>query len=139
VDRAYLYYFNDSDEPILHGSSGITRNFAPKPAYYAMAHLYRTLGDYRFSRVVREDKDDLYVFEYVNPVKPGQPVWVIWSPTGTQRAAVKRIAVPGRLVKAEAMALTAGGAEKPNFRIVGGAVELDVTESPVYLWLDERS
>jgi len=115
--------------------------FTPKPAYYAMAHLYQTLGDYRFSRVVREDKDDLYVFEYVNPEKPGQPgqpVWVIWSPTGTLRVAVKRIAVPGRLVKAEAMPLQAGGAERVNLQAAGGAVELRVTESPVYLWLDER-
>ena len=138
LNRAYLYYFNDSDEPRLHGSSGITRNFEPKPAYYAMAHLYKTLGDYRFSRVVREEKDDLYLFEYVNPEKPGQPVWVIWSPTGTQRVAVKRIAIPGRLVKAEAMPLRAGGPEKANFQMADGVLELHVTESPVYLWLDRR-
>jgi len=112
--------------------------FTPKPAYYAMAHLYQTLGDYRFSRVVREDKDDLYVFEYVNPEKPGQPVWVIWSPTGTQRVAVKRIMLPGRLVKAETMPLRVGGAENANVQVAGAVVELHVTESPVYLWLDER-
>ena len=29
VDRAHLYFFNDSDEPKLHASSGITRTFKP--------------------------------------------------------------------------------------------------------------
>lgn len=139
LDRAYLYYFNDSDEPMLHGSSGITRNFIPKPAYYATAHLYETLADYRFSRVVREDKNELYLFQYDNPAKPAQPLWVIWSPTGTQRSVIKRIAIPGRLVKAEAMPLRAGPAEKVNVQTTGEILELPVTETPVYLWLDQRS
>ena len=39
LDRAYLYFFNDKDEAQLHGASGITRNFKPKPSFYAMAHL----------------------------------------------------------------------------------------------------
>jgi hypothetical protein len=29
VNRAYLYFFNDADEPSFHASSGITRNFQP--------------------------------------------------------------------------------------------------------------
>jgi serine/threonine-protein kinase ATR len=44
VDRAYLNFFNDKDEPQLHATSGITRNFKPKPSFYAMSHLYRSLG-----------------------------------------------------------------------------------------------
>jgi len=138
IDRAYVYYFNDADEPMLHGASGITRNFAPKPAYYAMAHLSRTLGDYRFSRVVLEAKDDLCVFEYVNPARPREPVWAIWSPTGTQRGEVKRIAMEGKVVKAETMPLAATGPESTDIRMAGGYAELRVTESPVYVWLDER-
>ena len=39
VQRAYLYFFNDSDEPSFHAASGITRNFEPKPSFHAVAHL----------------------------------------------------------------------------------------------------
>ena len=139
VDRAYLYFFDDKDEPSLHGSSGITRNFVPKPAYYAMAHLYRTLGDYHFSRIVTQDQDDLFVFEYVNPDKPQQPVWVAWSPTGTQREINKRLSIPGTLLKAERMPLKAGDAEQVSFKTSPSSVELPISESPIYLWLDLRS
>ena len=30
VDRAYVYFFNDSDEPKLHAASGLTRDFVKK-------------------------------------------------------------------------------------------------------------
>ncbi len=52
VQRAYIYFFNDEDEPKLHASSGITRHFKPKPSYYALGHLQRVLGDYRFERIL---------------------------------------------------------------------------------------
>jgi len=138
LDRAYLYFFDDRDEPMLHGSSGITRNFVPKPAYYAMAHLYRTLGDYRFSRVVQHDKDDLYIFEYLNPDKPKEPVWVIWSPTGSQREVTKTISISGVAMKAERMPLQAGQATEIAFNAGAGTVALPVTESPLYLWLNQN-
>lgn len=135
VDRAYLYYYDDKDEPSFHASSGITRNFVPKPAYYAMAHLSRALGDYRFSRVVVQRPDDLYVFEYLAPGKPDEPVWVAWSPTGTQRETVQSLAVPGAVVKAERMPLRDGPPETVAVTAGAGGVELPVGESPTYLWL----
>jgi serine/threonine-protein kinase ATR len=52
VQRAYLYFFNDDDTPQLHGAAGLTRKFQPKPSFHAVAHLQRTLGDFRFARVV---------------------------------------------------------------------------------------
>ncbi|MGC3991231.1 MAG: hypothetical protein QM796_16440 [Chthoniobacteraceae bacterium] len=63
VQRAYLYFFNDNDEPHLHGSSGITRNFTPKPSFYALSHLQGRLGDCRFSRVVVNEPARLRVQE----------------------------------------------------------------------------
>jgi len=139
VDRAYLYFFDDKDEPMLHGSSGITRNFVPKPAYYAMAHLYRTLGDYRFSRIITQTPDDLFVFEYLNPDQPQQPIWVAWSPTGTQREVTRTLTVPGSVFKAERMPLKAGKAEAVDYKSTPGSIELPISESPVYLWLDLHS
>jgi serine/threonine-protein kinase ATR len=135
VDRAYVYYFDDQDEPKLHASSGLTRHFVPKPAYYAMAHLYRTLGDYRFSRVIAQKTDDLFIFEYVNPDKPREPVWVAWSPTGTQREVSQTIPVTGTVQRAERMPLKDGPAENVTFQQNSAGVTLSVGESPVYLWL----
>jgi serine/threonine-protein kinase ATR len=135
IDRAYLYFYDDKDEPQLHGSSGITRNFVPKPAYYAMAHLYKTLGDYRFSRVVQQDKEDLYIFEYVNPDKPKEPIWVIWSPTGTQREVMKIIPLSGTPISAERMPLKPGETEELTVFTLDGSIRLPVSESPIYLRL----
>ena len=41
VTRAYIFFFDDKDEPQVHGSSGLTRNGRPKPAFHAVAHLSR--------------------------------------------------------------------------------------------------
>jgi hypothetical protein len=135
VQRAYLYFFNDEDEAKLHGASGITRHFVPKPAYFAMAHLYQTLGDYRFSRIVKQDKDDLYIFEYLNPNKPKEPIWVAWSPTGAQREVSRSVVVPGTIVMTARMPLKPGDAPIPAIINDGNAEALPITESPLYLWL----
>lgn len=146
IDRAYLYYFDDNDEPMLHGASGITRKFVPKPAYYAMAHLYKTLGNYRFSRIVKQDKDDLFIFEYVNPDKPKEPIWVVWSPTGTQRTVTKNIDLSSnKILKVEQMPLKAGEPGNVQIGDIGDNhgqrgssivnLTLPVSESPIYLWL----
>ena len=46
VDRAYLFFHNDEDQASLHAASGLTCHFQPKPAFYGVAHLFATLGDY---------------------------------------------------------------------------------------------
>ena len=138
IDRAYLYFFNDDDAPMLHGSSGITRNFVPKPSYYAMAHLYKTLGDYRFSRIVRQDKDDLCIFEYVNPDKPKEPIWVIWSPTGSQREVTKNIDIGwAKVLKVERMPLKENDRQLIPLVRYSATLEVPTSESPIYLWLKE--
>ena len=38
VERAYIYFFNDEDKPSVHASSGLTRNFKPKPSFHAVSH-----------------------------------------------------------------------------------------------------
>ena len=55
VDRAYLYYYNDDDEPAFHGASGLTRNFQPKMSFWAVKQLYEILGAYRFKRIVKQE------------------------------------------------------------------------------------
>jgi hypothetical protein len=80
VDRAYVYFFNDDDTPQLHGSSGLTRKFVPKPAFHALAHLQSVLGDYRFSRVVGKHHEVL-AYEFISGKDPKDVVWVMWMPT----------------------------------------------------------
>jgi hypothetical protein len=137
VDRAYIYFFNDSDEPQLHGSSGITRNFVPKPAFYAVAHLYRTLGDYRFARAVVRDEGRLYVYEYRRVTDDKDRIWAVWSPTGAARTVTATLPAPGgTLVRAERTPLKAGAAEPVRWTLRGDkSVSLSVDESPAYLWI----
>ena len=75
--------FDDKDEPQIHGSSGLTRQGRPKPAFHAVAHLKKTLGDYRFRRVVEEKPSRNFVYEYVHGDDPRRRIWAVWSPTGT--------------------------------------------------------
>jgi hypothetical protein len=134
VTRAYIFFFDDKDEPQVHGSSGLTRNGRPKPAFHAVAHLFRTLGDYRFRRVVEERPGDVFVYEYIHSGDAVRRIWAIWSPTGSGRRARIELdtagMVPGEL---ERMPLTAGrpGVERPPVR--GGRIAVDCDESPVFL------
>jgi serine/threonine-protein kinase ATR len=131
VDRAYLYFFNDKDEPQLHGASGITRNFKPKPAFHAMAHLYKTLGDYRFVKAISK-QEDLYCYQYDNASKPNEKIYVAWSPTG--QGEVKNLPLPAAVYRAEQMPTTPGEAPVVKFKSVPNGIEIEVSQSPLYLW-----
>jgi hypothetical protein len=135
IDRAYLYFFNDQDEPQLHGASGITRNFKPKPSFYAMAFLYHTLGDYHFVRAVVKTPDDLFCFKYRKAASP-ERIYVAWSPTGSGRSVRKTIPLePSAAVyRAEQLATSPGSAGRVEWKAVPTGVELEVTETPVFLW-----
>jgi hypothetical protein len=139
MDRAYIYWFNDSDEPSLHASSGLTRNFEPKPAFHAVAHLVATLGDYRFARVIRKDDGERFAYEFVNASNAKQRIWAVWSPTGADREAVATLEIdPHAILKAERMPLAAGDAQPVEWKTTSpGAIAIPISESPVYLWIEE--
>jgi serine/threonine-protein kinase ATR len=134
IDRAYLYYFNDEDEPGLHASSGITRHFTPKPAFYALEQLQKILGQFRFSRIVENRPGELRVQEYTNDTR--RIVWVAWSPTGGgQKFTTILRTTPHRLLEAHRMRF--GEKESPGgssaYQEVSRTLNLTVDESPLYL------
>lgn len=134
--RSYLYWFNDEDKASVHAAAGITRHYQPKPSYHAMAHLYKTLGDYRFAKVVKAVPGDVYVYEFVHGMDSKRRVWAIWSPTGTDRKSMATLdAIPGKVEKAEQMPLIAG-APYPVRYTPGGkkGITLNIDETPVYVW-----
>jgi hypothetical protein len=138
VTRAYQYFFNDSDEPSFHAASGLTRNFQPKPSFHAMAHLYRSLNEYRLARVVTKKPGELYAFEYVHAASPKRKVLVAWSPTGAERAVTVDLPLgKAKLVRAERMALAAGDVPAIDIPVKAGVASAPVDESPLFLWLEE--
>jgi len=137
VTRAYIYFFDDKDEPQLHGSSGLTRNGVPKPAFHAVAHLRKTLGDYRFAGVVREEPGELYLYEYARGDDPGRRAWAAWSPTGGGRTKAFDLAVPGmKILGVETMPLTGDGARPVIPAVRDGVLTLQIGESPVFIRLE---
>jgi serine/threonine-protein kinase ATR len=138
VERAYLYFFNDNDEPKLHASAGLTRGFVPKPSYYAVSHLYRSLGDFRFSRIVKSEKD-LRIQEYQNGTDPKKVIWVAWSPTGEglEKDMILE-GLPGKISRAERMPvekMEPFATRRAIFHETEeGRVEIQISESPVYLF-----
>jgi serine/threonine-protein kinase ATR len=138
VDRAYMYFFDDKDEPSFHAASGVTRNFQPKPSFHAMAHLYRSLGEYRLRKVVASKPGELYVYEYVHGTDPKKKALVAWSPTGADRKAAAEIPLgPGKLVRAERMPLAEGDVAPVEVPVKAGTASVALEESPLYLFLQE--
>jgi hypothetical protein len=136
VTRAYIFFFDDKDEPQIHGSSGLTRNGQPKPAFHAVAHLLKTLGDYRFSRVVEEKPGEAFVYEYVHGDHPTQRIWAVWSPTGSGKKGRIELKINAmHLLGAERMPTTAGKAAAAIAVRKDDNVVVDYDESPVFVRL----
>ena len=139
VERAYIYFFNDEDQPSLHASSGLTRHFQPKPAYHALSHLRRVLGEYRFQNMVTNEAGRLRVQEYRNDAK--EIVWAVWSPTGDGRVFATTLDhLPGRLVDAQHMPLTADPSALTAAPQLGTReIKVQVDESPLYLFFEDAT
>jgi serine/threonine-protein kinase ATR len=135
VEKAFLYYYDDQDEPSFHASSGITRKGVPKQAYYSLVHMQNTLGEYRFSKILVHDKDEVYAYEYVNPLKPKEPIVVAWRPTDDKKEMSKSFPITGTVTKAERMPLKEGPADPVSTNVNGGMVDLTLSETPTYLFL----
>ncbi|MBI1387972.1 MAG: hypothetical protein GC154_05945 [bacterium] len=139
VDRAYLYFYNDDDQPSVHAASGVTRHFEPKPSYWAMRHLYKTLGDYRFNRVVQKDDRGLHIYEYVNGSN-GRRVWAVWNATGDEERETLVTGLPAPPETIERMPLRDGPAPEVEFTLEqDGSVRLPVTQSPAYLFIPAQT
>lgn len=137
VERAYVYFFNDEDQPSLHASSGITRHFQPKPSFHALAHLQRVLGGHRFTRIVTDEPGRLRVQEYRSD--SSGPVWVVWSPTGEGKSLAATLEhPPGKLLEAQRMPLASGATAVSIRQDASGRIEVQVDESPVYLVFGQR-
>ncbi len=134
VERAYIYFFNDEDKASLHASSGLTRNWQPKPSYHAVSHLQDTLGEYRFTRIVRNEVGKVRVQEYQHGTS-NKKMWVVWSPTGDGKPVTVTLdKLPGKLVEATKMPLYEKNKEIALPREKSpGVIEVQASGSPVYL------
>ncbi|MDP7303260.1 MAG: hypothetical protein QGG09_09175 [Pirellulaceae bacterium] len=134
VERAYIYFFNDKDEASVHAASGLTRNFVPKPSFWAVKHVYETLGDYRFSRVVSKDAGKVFVYEFAHGSKANRRIWVVWSPTGSGRSQEITLRnLPGAVASVNRMPTTKQPAKAVKWTGGTNTVSLVVSESPTYL------
>jgi serine/threonine-protein kinase ATR len=106
-------------------------------AFHAVAHLNKTLGDYRFAKTVTNKAGELQVDDYVSGSDPKQHVWVTWLASGADKTQdVTLTGLPGKPLKAELMPLAAGEeATKASFTATAGGVSLKVGESPTYIWI----
>lgn len=136
VDRAYLYFFNDKDEPQLHGSSGITRNFQPKPAFYAMSHLYKRLGNYRLSQAFSQEDGGLYCYAFEQVDQPKEKVYVAWIASGKNEPAKRVTPLPpgaGTVDRVERLAMKAGNPPAVAWEQTKEGIELELGGDPVFV------
>ena len=105
--------------------------------FHALAWLQRSLGEYRFLRVEREDPAECYAYEFIHGNEPRKRVWVVWKPEGESRT-VRLFNDPLRVVRAERMPLLAGDAEKVAVtQEIEGYLAVDAGERPVMIWLEK--
>lgn len=137
VDKAFAYFFNDKDEPKLHHSSGLTRNFQPKPAYHAIAWMLESLKGCRFKTVIRQSLDEGYVFEF-SPEKTGHySVWAVWHPT--KEGQVMNIKTGNRkFLRAELMPLAKEATESVAFSVEEKTLTVTARTRPIFLWFDQE-
>ncbi|MDB6054229.1 MAG: hypothetical protein JWN25_1752 [Verrucomicrobiales bacterium] len=138
VERAYIYFFDDKDEPQIHGSSGLTRNFVPKPSFYAVAHLQNTLGEYRFEKALAEGEDSVFWHQYGNGKDKNKKILAGWTAQGGNTE--KTVTIPTlekfKTVRGERMPLGKQEAEHWGLGLNDTTVKLN--ESPVYLFLESK-
>lgn len=127
VERAYVYFFNDDDQPQMHGSSGLTRNFVPKPAFWAAAHLQKTLGKFRFHRSVLKKAEDTMIYEFKHD---NDLIWAAWSPTRSGDAhEIELPKFPGTLSTSERLSLK----DAPGEAVKVNGQKLEVSGTPIFL------
>ena len=136
LQRAYIYFFNDEDVPKLHNASGLTRNYEPKPSYYAVSHLLTSLGDFRFSRIVQQTPGESYVYEFAHESDDDIAVWVAWSPTGSDRSGTVEVEADGwRVQRGEQMPLSKEPPLSITSNVSGDKITFPISESPNYFWM----
>lgn len=137
VQRAYVYFFDDADGKSFHGASGLTRKGTPKPAFWAVRHLFGALGGYRFARVVAQEADAVYAYEFADDA--GAIAWAVWSPTSGRPAAERSIAgAPCQPLRAERLAVADGKPAAAACQVVAGALRLSVDESPTLVFFGPK-
>jgi hypothetical protein len=123
IQRAHIYFFNDGDEAHVHGSSGLTRNFTPKPAYWAIAQLQENLGGFSLDSLREDGEVCIATF-----AKGSEKRLVLWRKTADS-ADTRPYALPGNWTRLQSLALEkAGPAAAPE------GLSLPVGPRPVYLW-----
>ncbi|MDB6136550.1 MAG: hypothetical protein JWM59_4793 [Verrucomicrobiales bacterium] len=137
IDKAFTYFFNDDDTPQLHGASGLTRKYQPKPAFHASAWMLKSLGGHRFSKALKNSLEEGYAYEFT-PEKAGDPVIIAaWHATKDSTLALP--ADGRKVLKAERMPLTPGDAETVTVSTKtdsGGEWSLPISEKPILLWVE---
>ena len=137
VDRAHLITAKTAKGPQLH-SDGSAPKLQPKPVFHALAWLRRSLGDYRFVRVEREDAGDCFCYEFMHNTDAKKRIWAIWKPAGDPLV-VRLFHDPLLVTRAERMPLGNGDAEASKVTLeIEGYLAIQAQERPILIWLDEK-
>ncbi|NQV34701.1 MAG: hypothetical protein HQ515_18550, partial [Phycisphaeraceae bacterium] len=122
---------NDTDKPQVHGSSGLTRDYHPKPSFFAVSHLYATLGNFRFSR--QTTLDTALAYEFAQDTL-NQKILAVWLPSGSDLTRTIRIPLAGRTAtRIERMPVDEGPAPTIPIKVQNGDLMLPCSESVTYV------
>jgi hypothetical protein len=130
VERAHIYFFDDKDEPQMHGAAGILRHGKPKPSWYALRQLQSLLGDARLENLDRQPS--LYTARWR---KPDGSCWLmLWIPEADRETTSPRTITQRPLGEVIPMTLAAA-TPAPATAVPAGAGRwsLQVGPRPVFV------
>ncbi len=137
VDRAHLISAKDANAPQLRSDQSAP-NRQPTPVFHALAWLRRSLKDYRFSHVEREDAGDCFCYEFIHSTDSKKRILAIWKPAGDPLV-VRLFHDPLLVTRAERMPLTHGDVETAKVKLeIEGYFAIQAEERPILVWLDEK-
>ncbi len=80
LDKAYQYMLRDTKGKGTYASSGLYKTENNKnvylPSWYFLKTLKDVMGDYKFTKRINTNNEDLYILEFVNNQRVAYAVWL---------------------------------------------------------------
>ncbi|MBN2712632.1 MAG: hypothetical protein JXR97_09425 [Planctomycetes bacterium] len=143
IDRAYIHHNDDSTVINKWDTCGITDGSSPKASYYAIAHLCKTLGNYRFKRILKAKENSYMAYEYIHGEDPEKLIWVVWCPLDDYKKKKKvTLSTEGgyRVLRAEKMPMEdLGNPDELNIKLEKTRVTVSASTTPVYIFMEKSN
>lgn len=139
IERSTMYMIRDTgseSEKGKYATCGLTTQkgeWNKKSSWYGVYTLKNTLEGFKFKEIIRKD-ENIYIYKFSNQTT-NEDCYVLWSPTQDGSKIDNYTLNIENRTKAELTTLKDGSenGEKSNLDIIDNTVNVNVTESPIFV------